>query len=136
MHNANKIFIISRSRHRAPIINTSEILRENSKKEIMQKVVLFVEPIDVAFFTPTKIANLFINRFSIDEDASSEIVAIFELCKISWDALYPEARKYNFLVEERQQKGMNHFIVIQINIIRYKFLIQIYIFDSNMNHII
>ena len=109
-------FIISRSHHRASIINTSEILRENLKKEIMQKIVLFVEPIDVAFFTPTKIANLFMNRFSIDEYASSEIVAIFELCKTSWDALYPEGRKYNFLVEERKQKGMNHFIVIQIHI--------------------
>ena len=48
----------------------------------MQKIVLFVEPVlfdESAFMTPEKIGNIFMNRFSIDEDASTEILGIFEL---------------------------------------------------------
>ena len=45
----------------------------------MQKIVLFVEPSVYSFDTPAKIGNLFMNRFAIDENASSEILKIFEL---------------------------------------------------------
>ena len=44
----------------------------------MQKIILFIDPSDYAFETPVKIGNLFINRFAIDEDASFEILEIFE----------------------------------------------------------
>ena len=47
----------------------------------MQKIVLFIEPTDKAFQTPSKIGNLFMNRFVIDEDASFEISQIVELAK-------------------------------------------------------
>ena len=47
----------------------------------MQKIILFIEPNDRAFYTPVKIGNLFMNRFAIDEDASAEFLNIFELCK-------------------------------------------------------
>ena len=48
----------------------------------MQKIVLFLD-LDSAhtFETPVKIGNLFMNRFAIDEDASVEIINIFELKK-------------------------------------------------------
>jgi len=44
----------------------------------MQKIILFIDHSDYAFETPVKIGNLFINRFAIDEDASFEILEIFE----------------------------------------------------------
>ena len=47
----------------------------------MQKIVVFIEPIDELFFTPLKIGNLFMNRFAVDEDAAFEILKIFELGK-------------------------------------------------------
>ena len=46
----------------------------------MQKIILFVEPSDNAYETPGNIGNLFMNRFAVDEDASIEILKIFELC--------------------------------------------------------
>ena len=45
----------------------------------MQKIVLFIEPAGYACFTPSKIGNLFINRFAIDEDAKHEILKIYHL---------------------------------------------------------
>ena len=37
--------------------------------KLNQKIVLFIEPAAVAWSTPSKIGNLFMNRFGIDEDA-------------------------------------------------------------------
>ena len=65
----------------------------------MQKIVLFVQPND-GFMTPEMIGNMFINRFAIDEDVSSEILGIFELGKTSRDI------SWTF-----EQQGMDHFIV-------------------------
>ena len=45
----------------------------------MQKIVLFIEPAAVAWKTPSKIGNLFMNRFAIDEDAKHEILKIYQL---------------------------------------------------------
>ena len=45
----------------------------------MQKIVLFIEASDSDYYVPSKIGNLFINRFAIEEDAFSEILKIFEL---------------------------------------------------------
>ena len=47
--------------------------------KIMQKIVLFIEPAAAAFLTPSKIGNLFMNRFGIDEDAKHEILKIYHL---------------------------------------------------------
>ena len=48
-----------------------------------QKIVLFIEPTEQQYMkkysTPSKIGNLFTNRFSIDEDAGSEILKIIHL---------------------------------------------------------
>ena len=60
----------------------------------MQKIVLFMEPFDDAFFTPLKIGNLFMNRFAVEEDAASEILKILELEKTSWKISRPNS-KYN-----------------------------------------
>ena len=43
----------------------------------MQKIVVFIEEADEPSVTPLKTGNLFMNRFSIDEDAGVEILKIF-----------------------------------------------------------
>ena len=47
--------------------------------KLMQKIVLFIEPQEGKYITPSKIGNLFMNRFSIDEDASHETSGIYYL---------------------------------------------------------
>ena len=47
--------------------------------KLMQKIVLFIEPQNEKYMTPSKIGNLFINRFSIDEDGGHEILGIYYL---------------------------------------------------------
>ena len=78
---------------------TPEIFEEHSEREIMQKIILIIEPSDNAYDTPAKIGNIFMNRFAIDEDASSEVLKIFELGKIfSWELT----------------KGMDHLFMTKI----------------------
>ena len=45
----------------------------------MQKIVLFIEPQAEKSKTPLKIGNLFMNRFSIDEDGCNETLKIYYL---------------------------------------------------------
>ena len=78
----------------------------------MQKIILFIEPFEDAFETPTKIGDIFMNRFAIDEDASCEILKRFELAKASDEMSWPNGENYKNFVEERKQKGMDHFVVI------------------------
>ena len=74
----------------------------------MQKMVLFIEqlsswlPTIHAYETPVKIGNLFMNRFAIDENDSSEVLNIFELEKCS--------KFYKMSKEVRKQKGMDLII--------------------------
>ena len=55
---------------------------------LKQKIVLFIEPTEQKYMrkpykkkysTPSKIGNLFTNRFCIDEDAGSELLKIIHL---------------------------------------------------------
>ena len=91
-----------------PVLSIFESLRENifefERKTIMQKIVIFIEPTDKAFEKPVKIGNLFMNRFAIDEDASTEILKIFELCKrpaitaAGWQKLFADKGTDDFIV--------------------------------------
>ena len=47
--------------------------------KLNQKIVLFIEQGYRAFEKPSKIGNLFMNRFGIDEDAKHEILKIYHL---------------------------------------------------------
>ena len=95
--------------------------REKSKREIMQKIILFVEPNDDAFQTPAKIGDIFMNRFAVDENASCEILKRFELGKSSLEMSWPEGESNKNFVTERQRKGMDHFIIsVKTKVIRYK----------------
>ena len=50
-----------------------------------QKIVMFIEPaVGVAPSTPSKIGNLFMNRFAVDEDAKHEILKIYHLEHNLW----------------------------------------------------
>ena len=49
--------------------------------KLNQKIVLFIEPTAEAWVKPSKIGNLFMNRFAIDEDAKNEILKIYQLEK-------------------------------------------------------
>ena len=55
--------------------------------KLNQKIVLFIEPAMAACAKPSKIGNLFMNRFAIDEDAKNEILKIYQL-KYNSIALY------------------------------------------------
>ena len=55
-----------------------------------------------AFDTPTKIGDMLINRFAIDENASCEILKKFELGKTSFDMYWPKGKNYENFVEERR----------------------------------
>ena len=60
-------------------------------------MVLFVEPNDDEFLSSRKIANLFMNRFAIEEDAGFEISNIVELRKSSFEMLDTKDEKGNDL---------------------------------------
>ena len=62
-----------------------------------QKIVLFIEPADRAYQKPSKIGNLFMNRFAIDEDAKNEILKIYQLENQFYDLLDVHLR---FTLEE------------------------------------
>ena len=72
----------------------------------MQKIVLFIESSDDAFQTPEKICHLFMNRFSVDEDASFEILNVLELGKASEKMSDPNDPQYANFENERNEKGM------------------------------
>ena len=44
--------------------------------KLMHKIVIFIEPKYAAYEKPTKIGNIFMNRFAIDEEAEIEILKI------------------------------------------------------------
>ena len=72
----------------------------------MQKIVLFIEPHDDAFYTPSKIGHLFMNRFAVDEDAGFEVLKVLELGRSACSMTHPSA-DYEHLENERQEKGMD-----------------------------
>ena len=47
--------------------------------KLMQNIVLFIEPQSEKCHTLLKIGNLFMNRFSIDEDRCNETLKIYHL---------------------------------------------------------
>ena len=72
----------------------------------MQKIVLFIEPSDNEFATHSKIGDLFMNRFGVDEDAAFEVINVLELRKTSRKMFWPEDPEYPNFENERKQKGM------------------------------
>ena len=59
--------------------NRKKSLFKRKMSKLNQKIVLFIEPAHEACSKPSKIGNLFLNRFAIDEDAKNEILKIYHL---------------------------------------------------------
>ena len=57
-----------------------------------QKIVLFIEPYVSAWSAHSKIGNLFMNRFAIDENANHEILKIYHLENIFLQSFLPSKR--------------------------------------------
>ena len=72
----------------------------------MHKIVLFIEPSVEAFETPSKIGHIFMNRFTIEEDASFEIAKVLELGKIPLKSIDPSHPEYEHLGTTLKRKGM------------------------------
>ena len=82
----------------------------------MNKILAFIEPNDDAFSTPAKIGHLFLNRFSVDEDASFEVLNVLELGKTSWKMSDPDEPEYASFENERKEKGMGLAIIVYISL--------------------
>ena len=73
-----------------------------------------MEPNDDAWNTPKKIGHLFMNRFSVDEDASSEMLNVLELGKTSEKISNYLDSDYAKYENERKEKGMGLLNIICI----------------------
>ena len=47
--------------------------------KLNQKIILFIDPPSFSHGKPSKIGNLFMNRFAIEEDAKNEILKMYQL---------------------------------------------------------
>ena len=50
-------------------------------EKLKQKIILFIEPSANSRETPCEIANSYLNRFSIDEEAADDIMCIYHFQK-------------------------------------------------------
>ena len=73
----------------------------------MQNIVIFIEPNEDAFIKSEKIANLYMNRFFIDEDACNELLEIIELGKSPHIPNETKLRLMRLNFDKIDEKGMN-----------------------------
>ena len=76
----------------------------------MQDIVIFIEPNEDAFIKSEKIANFYMNRFLIDEDARNELLEIIELGKSPF--IPYETRDPIQKFDQENIKGMNKSIAL------------------------
>ena len=60
--------------------------------ENMKNIIVFIEPNEHSCSPNWKIAHLYLNRFTIDEDASFELLGVYYLNKFHYDLLEDEFR--------------------------------------------
>ena len=85
--------------------------------KLMQKLVFFIDSNGKDYGLASNIANLYMNRFTIDEDAGHEIVKIYEV---------EEFRQRNPAhqsdsVEEKKRIGMGHIVFLIFECFAAKF---------------
>ena len=89
----------------------------------MQKIILFIEPNEDAWFTPAKIGDLFMNRFAVDEDTAFEVINVLELGKTSAKMSRLKDPQYENFENERKEKGMGFVSMVCIlEIVEYAVL--------------
>ena len=72
--------------------------------KVMQNIVLLMDPSDEAYNVSWKAGNMYLNRFSIDEDAAFESTGVYHLKK------FPSDIKSDFTLEENA-KGQRKYIL-------------------------
>ena len=80
----------------------------------MHQVIFLIEPNDDKYWTNEKIGNIFMNRFTIDEDAAFEILKIFELQKTSEQMafdIHPTQKDFSLKIV---QKGLGFITISSI----------------------
>ena len=80
----------------------TESLKEKISKS-MQKLVFFIDSNGKDYGLGSNIGNLYMNRFSIDEDAGHEIIKIFESEGLR--------QMSGLSVVDEEQIGMGHIII-------------------------
>ena len=78
----------------------------------MQNIVIFIEPNEDAFIKSEKIANMYMNRFFIDEDARNELLEIIELGKLPHIANETRDCHIHLDHDRIDEKGMNKMTLL------------------------
>ena len=81
----------------------ADLLKEKIKK-IMHKLVFFIFSNDRDCGLASNICNLYMNRFTIDEDSGHEIVKIYEVEGL-------QRNSFHSSIELEEQIGMGHIII-------------------------
>ena len=86
--------------------------RKSWKLEAMKNIIVLIEPQVETCYPHWKLANLYMNRFSIDEDAAIELLGVYYLriCSAelsSWNAARQQGWNKKEWNEARFQKGWN-----------------------------
>ena len=68
----------------------------------MKDLILLMEPSKHEYITPLQIANLYLNRFTIDEDAAFEIIGVHELSKSRLELTDEESEVYDNLTTDEE----------------------------------
>ena len=98
-------------------------------KKTKQNLILFIQPPIDPWSSPSKIGNSYINRFVIDEEASFELLGVYQLSKIDMSPV-PEKERERYVFDNKMidsaikksaeytTKRLNSFSV------RWKFLVR------------
>ena len=78
--------------------------------EIMQNLIVLMEPSEDGHDVSLKTGNMILNRFCIDEDAAFELSGVYYLETPSREMMEFESLKSLKLEEKRRVKGKGSFI--------------------------
>ena len=81
----------------------------NSK---LKNIILFIELSEEKWQCPVNIANIYLNRFTIDANAAFEIIGIHYLAKATEKLVHPLHAEYHNCADERAEKEKHDFDVI------------------------
>ena len=74
-----------------------------------QNIILLTEPSKSSWETPSKIGNLFMNRFSIDEDNACEVLGVYHLTNaIPYDEGYDELKDKLNVISDSIRRGAKY----------------------------
>ena len=77
-----------------------------------KNIILFIEPSKEKWQCPLNIGNIYLNRFSIDEEASFEVMGIHKLAESSEKIVHPYHKEYYQNEFERSKKENHDFSIL------------------------